>query len=80
MKNTPFDSFLSPRLPREFQLQRLRRVIREELTRPQQEILRAYYFREQTVSQIARERNVHRSTVYRTLRRAEEKLRRFLLY
>ena len=68
------------RLPREVQLQRVQRVIREELTPLQRETLLAYYFQEQTMAQIARDRGVHKSTVLRTLRRAENKLRRFLKY
>ena len=51
-----------------------------ELTPLQREALVAYYFQEQTVTQIAKERGVNKSTVSRTLRRAEEKLRRYLKY
>ncbi|MBR5463245.1 MAG: sigma-70 family RNA polymerase sigma factor, partial [Butyricimonas sp.] len=40
----------------------------------------AYYFQEQTLAQIAADRGVNKSTVCRTLHRAEEKLRRFLRY
>lgn len=55
-------------------------MIREELTPLQRYTLIAYYFREQTIEQIAKERRVNKSTVSRTLRRAEDKLRRFLQY
>jgi RNA polymerase sigma factor (sigma-70 family) len=55
-------------------------VIREELTPLQRETLIAYYFQEQTIPQIAADRGVNKSTVSRTLRRAEEKLRRYLKY
>lgn len=68
------------RLPKKIQQQRLHRVIREELTPLQRYTLIAYYFREQTIEQIAKERRVNKSTVSRTLRRAEDKLRRFLQY
>jgi RNA polymerase sigma factor (sigma-70 family) len=62
------------------QLQRVKRVIGEELTDLQRQTLLAYYFQDQTIPQIAAERGVHKSTVSRTLHRAEDKLRRFLKY
>ena len=71
---------MGPRLPREVQIKRVQRVIREELTPLQRETLIAYYFEERTIPQIAADRGVHRSTVSRTLHRAEDKLRRFLKY
>lgn len=80
MKNILYEGYLGPRLPREVQLERVRRVIREELTELQRYTLVAYYFQEKTLEQIARERNVNKSTVCRTLHRAEQKLRRFLKY
>jgi RNA polymerase sigma factor (sigma-70 family) len=61
-------------------MHRVRRVIEEELTELQRQTLIAYYFQEQTIPQIAAERGVNKSTVSRTLRRAEEKLRRYLKY
>ena len=80
MKNTLYDGYRGPRLPKNVQLQRVQRVIREELTQLQRETLLAYYFQEQTIPQIAAERGVNKSTVSRTLKRAEEKLRRYLRY
>ena len=80
MKNILYDGYLGPRLPREVQLQRVQRVIREELTDLQREALVAYYFQQQTIPQIARERGVNKSTVSRTLHRAETRLRRYLKY
>ena len=80
MKNTLYEGYRGPRLPKQVQLQRVQRVIREELTQLQRETLIAYYFQEQTIPQIAAERGVNKSTVSRTLRRAEEKLRRYLKY
>jgi RNA polymerase sigma factor (sigma-70 family) len=71
---------MGPRLPREMQLKRVQRVIKEELTELQRQALMAYYFQEMTISQIAEARGVNKSTVCRTLHRAEEKLRRFLKY
>ncbi len=80
MENILYEGYLGRRIPREVQLERVRRVIREELTRNQQEILMAYYFHKMTIEQIARERGVNKSTVCRTLHRAEDRLRRFLKY
>ena len=80
MKNILYEGYLGPRLPREVQLQRVRRVIAEELTDTQREMLTAYYFQELTMTQIARDRGVNKSTVCRTIPRAENKLRRFLKY
>lgn len=80
MRNTLFEGYEGPRLPRQVQLKRLRRVIESELTEVQREILVAYYFQNRTMEQIARERGVCRSTVCRTLHRAEERVRRCLRY
>lgn len=80
-RNTPFEEgYLGPRLPKEVQRKRVERVIREELTPLQRQTLLAYYIQEQSIPQIARERGVNKSTVSRTLRRAEAKLRRMLRY
>ena len=80
MKNILYEGYEGPRLPKEVQMKRVQRVIREELTQIQREILLAYYMDNQTIPQIAEERGVHKSTVSRTLHRAEEKLRRYLRY
>ena len=80
MKNILYEGYLGPRLPREVQLQRVRRVIQEELTELQRYTLIAYYFQELSVPQIALDRGVNKSTVWRTLHRAEQKLRRYLKY
>ena len=80
MKNIHYDGYLGPRQPKQVQMHRVRRVIEEELTELQRKTLIAYYFQEQTIPQIAAERGVNKSTVSRTLRRAEEKLRRYLKY
>lgn len=77
-RNTHFEDYQGPRLPKEVQRQRLNRVIQQELTQIQREILLAYYIQELTIPQIARERGVNKSTVCRTLHRAEKKLQRFL--
>ena len=80
MKNTPFDAFLGTRFPREFQLKRLQRDKDPELTAEQKETLCAYYLENLTLDEIARCRGVTKPTVWRTLRRAVNKLRRLLQY
>ena len=80
MKNILYEGYQGPRLPKQVQLQRVQRVIREELTDLQRQTLIAYYFQEQTIPEIAAQRGVNKSTVSRTLRRAESKLRRYLRY
>ena len=80
MKNTQFEGLYNRDLPREYQMKRLRRVIQTELTQMQRETLVAYYFEKKTLPEIAWERGVHKSTVWRTLKRAEEKIRRVLQY
>ena len=80
MKNILSESGPGPRLPREVQLQRMKNVIREELTENQRCMLNQYYFEKKTMTQIARERGIHVSTVSRTIQRAERRLRKFLRY
>lgn len=80
MRNILYEGYQGPRLPREVQLKRVQRVIREELTPLQRETLLAYYFQEKSITEIAENRGVNKSTVCRTLHRAEAKLRRYLKY
>ncbi|MBQ3192902.1 MAG: sigma-70 family RNA polymerase sigma factor [Oscillospiraceae bacterium] len=80
MKNTPFDKLCGRSLPREYQMQLLRRMIQTELTELQRQTLVAYYFDNKNLPRIAAERGVHKSTVWRTLKRAEDKIRRVLMY
>ena len=55
-------------------------AIAEELTPRQQELLRMFYYDGKSVTAIARELSVNKSTVTRTLQRAQERLRRSLRY
>ena len=80
VKNTLFDGYEGPRLPRQVQLKRIRRVMEAELTERQRQTLAAYYFRQLTIPEIALEQGVNKSTVSRTIRRAEARLRKFLKY
>ena len=80
MKNIRYDGYKGIRLPKQVQMQRVQRVLEEELTELQRQTLMEYYFQEKNIPQIAAERGVNKSTVSRTLRRAENKLRRYLRY
>lgn len=80
MKNTLFDGLRGHHLPHEQQVRRLRQVIRRELTDLQRYTVTAYYFENKTLQQIADIRGVRRSTVWRTLKRAEQKIYRVLRY
>ena len=80
MENIPYDGYLGLRLPPEVQLRRVRKVIEHELTANQRQVIIAYYFQQKTLPQIAQEMQVNKSTVCRTLHRAEVRLRRCLKY
>ncbi|MBR7179026.1 MAG: sigma-70 family RNA polymerase sigma factor [Oscillospiraceae bacterium] len=80
MRDIRYEGYEGPRLPQATQLQRIRRVIENELTPKQREVMLAYYFQDKTVPQIAEERGVHRSSVSRCLKRAERKVRLCLRY
>ena len=80
MRNTRYTGYQGLRLPREVQLKRVQKVLQEELTELQRYTLTAYYFQQKTLERIAQDRGVNKSTVCRTLRRAEERLRKFLKY
>ena len=80
MKNTLYEGYQGPRLTPELLQKRLSRVIEEELTPLQRETLLAYYIQQKNIPTIAAERSVAKSTVSRTLHRAEGKVRRVLRY
>lgn len=79
MKNIDYE-YLGPRLSREVQLRRLRRVIDQELTEQQRRAITEYYLERKSMTQIAHERGVNKSTVCRTIQRAERRLQRCLRY
>ena len=80
MRNIPYDNTFGLELPKEVQIRRILRVMERELTEKQRRTLMAYYFDELTPAEIARRQGVHRSTVTRSLKRAEARLRRHLFY
>lgn len=80
MRSIDFENIATIRLPTKLQQERVKRVIRESLSQAQREVLVAYYFQQKRIPQIAAERGVNKSTVMRTLHRAEANLRRYLKY
>ena len=80
MRNIRFEDYEGPRLPPKTQMQRLRRVIEQELTPRQRDTILAYYFQDKSIAQIAQERGVNKSTVSRCLKRAEQRVRLCLKY
>ncbi len=80
MKSILFEDSRFSGFPKEELARRMNTVIREELSELQRYTVLAYYFEKKSLAQIAQERSVNKSTVYRTLRRAEENLRKFLQY
>lgn len=80
MRNIRFEGYLGPILPREVQKQRLCRVIENELTPVQRRTVIGYYLEEKSIVQLAEEYGVNKSTVWRTLRRAEARLQKLLQY
>lgn len=80
MKNTPYEGYRGLRMPKELQRQRVQDALLHGLTDLQRETILAYYVQQQNIVQIARQRGVNKSTVCRTLQRAETKLRQYLRY
>ena len=80
MESTPSKKYLGLRLPREVQMKRVRNVMAYELTDLQRQVMTDHYFNKMSVTQIAAARGVNKSTVSRTLKRAREKVQRYLRY
>lgn len=55
-------------------------AVTEELTPRQRQLLYMFYYDGKTVTEISRELAVNKSTVSRTLRRAQDRLRKFLRF
>lgn len=80
MKNIAYDGYCGPRMSRRVLLERVQNVIDNELTDKQRRVLQDYYLARKNIPTLAREYGVNKSTVCRTLQRAERQLRRFLKY
>ena len=59
---------------------RLRRALREDVTETQRRYLALYYGQRVNMVEIGRMMGVHKSTVSRTIKRGEDRLRRCLRY
>lgn len=71
MRNIPFDT--------QGKLDLIHEIMERELSFLQKQTLEDYYLNGMTIKQIARKRGVNKSTIQRTLKRGEGKIRRFLL-
>lgn len=80
MRHTVTEAYVGPRMSQAVQLRRVQMVMERELTPLQREAFYAYYLQRKNIPQIARERGVNKSTVCRTLQRAERRLRQYLKY
>lgn len=80
MKNTPYSGYQGKRLDTSQATKRLYRVMSQELTDRQRQIVVGYYIDHKTVPQLAEELGLHKSTISRTLMRGENRLRKFLKY
>ncbi len=80
MKNIDYDGYRGPRMSRHMMMRRVQSVIDEELTEKQRRVVQGYYLEQKTMPQLAREYGVNKSTICRTLQRAERRMRRFLRY
>lgn len=56
------------------------KIVQTELTERQRQIFLAYHMQNLNISHIAQLLGVHKSTVSRTLKRAEQKIARFAKY
>lgn len=79
-KNIDYEGYLGPYLPRDIQKKRVNYVVQEELTPVQREALVGFYLQGKTITQMAAERGVNKSTISRNLSRAKARLRRCLRY
>ena len=75
MKAIGYEGYQGPRLTRQEQLARMHRVIEK-----QRRAVLGYYVDKKTMPELAREFGVCKSTVCRTIQRAERRLRRCLRY
>ncbi len=80
MKNIGCDWVFPRNLSRGAQVERVKRAIKRELTPRQQEIVRMVFYEHLSQAEAARRMGLNRSTVCRTLHRAEQRLRKYLQY
>lgn len=81
MRNIPYkEDEEIPIFPDSAMRQRVHRIIQQELTQAQRDVMFAYYFQELTLEEIAKYRGISKSSAWKLLRRAEETLKKYLKY
>ena len=80
MRNTNYKGYLGPRMSRELMKHRVRHVLENELTEKQRRAVLDYYVARKTIPKMALEYGLNKSTVWRILKRGEDRLHRFLRY
>lgn len=77
MTNTPYNG---GRLPRELLHRQVMQVVQAELTPRERETLLGHTLHGKSLTQLAREQGINKSTASRTYRRAVRKVTRFVQY
>lgn len=80
MKNTLYEGYMGPRMTPAVAKRRLKNVIENELTEKQRRVIIGYYLENQNIVQLAALYGVNKSTIWRTLKRGETRMRRCLKY
>lgn len=75
-----YNGYCGPRMSRSVQTKRLQHVLENELTQHQRRAVVGYYLEQKTITQLAEEFGVNKSTVWRTIKRGEARMRRCLKY
>ncbi len=79
-KSILFKTYTGKRMKPSIAKKRMMTIIEHELTPRQQEILFAYYYDNKNIPTLAKEMGVHKSTISRSLRRSESRIRQILQY
>ena len=80
MRNTLYEGYAGPYMSRQVQRQRVANVIANELTEHQRRAIVGYYLEQKTITQLPAEYGVNKTTIWRTIKRGETRMRRFLRY
>ena len=80
MENIGYDTYFGIHLDKGTQRRRVRQAIRRELSPRQRTVIEGVYFEKLSQAEVARRLGLNRSTVCRTLHRAQSRLRRCLQY
>lgn len=80
MKAIGCEEYQGPRLSRQQQIARMHRVIDNELTEKQRRVVLGYYVDKKSMPELALQYGVCKSTICRTLQRAEQRMKRCLRY